>query len=167
MSEPDPDDEPTIDDADLEAAEADEEAADAASHPFSDLTGPTIVQRVENGMLAALALTATVILYPQWWWMPFALFLLFDLSMLGYLRSPRAGAVGYNVVHSYGPPALLGMCALLALLGPLTPVTWWAGLIALSWAFHIGVDRALGYGLKLTDAFEHTHLGWIGRARNS
>jgi hypothetical protein len=161
----DPDAEPMIDGADLEAAERDEETADAASHPFSDLTAPGIVQRVENGMLAALALTATVILYPQWWWMPFALFLLFDLSMLGYLRSPRAGAVGYNVVHSYGLPALIGMCALIALLGPLQPLTWWAGLIALSWAFHVGVDRALGYGLKLADAFEHTHLGWIGRAR--
>lgn len=161
----DPDAEPTIDEDDLAAAEADEEAADAASHPLSDLTAPGIVQRVENGMLAALALTATVILYPQWWWMPFALFLLFDLSMLGYLRSPRVGAAGYNVVHSYGFPALLGLCALLALLGPLQPLTSWAGLIALSWAFHIGVDRALGYGLKLTDAFEHTHLGWIGRRR--
>jgi hypothetical protein len=167
MTEPDPDAEPTISEVDLEAAEADEEAADAASHPLSDLTGPTIVQRVENGMLAALALTATVILYPQWWWMPFALFLLFDLSMLGYARSARAGAAGYNIVHSYGIPALLGVYALIATLTPLQPLTWWVGLLALSWAFHIGVDRALGYGLKLTDAFEHTHLGPIGRARRA
>ena len=31
------------------------------------------------------------------------------------------------------------------------------------WLAHIGMDRALGYGLKLEDAFTHTHLGWIGR----
>lgn len=38
-------------------------------------------------------------------------------------------------------------------------------VLAGSWAFHIGVDRALGYGLKLPDAFTHTHLGWIGKDR--
>ncbi|MCT1605867.1 DUF4260 domain-containing protein [Nesterenkonia massiliensis] len=36
-------------------------------------------------------------------------------------------------------------------------------LIAASWTFHIGVDRALGYGLKL-GPFTHTHLGRIGRS---
>jgi hypothetical protein len=39
--------------------------------------------------------------------------------------------------------------------------------IALIWAVHIGVDRALGYGLKQADAFEITHLGPIGRARRA
>lgn len=37
------------------------------------------------------------------------------------------------------------------------------GVLASAWAFHVGVDRALGYGLKMPDAFRHTHLGWIGR----
>ena len=27
---------------------------------------------------------------------------------------------------------------------------------------HIGIDRALGYGLKLPSGFKHTHLGVIG-----
>lgn len=31
------------------------------------------------------------------------------------------------------------------------------------WAFHVGVDRALGYGLKFRDRFTHTHLGEIGK----
>ncbi|MFL0711613.1 MAG: DUF4260 family protein [Microcella pacifica] len=39
------------------------------------------------------------------------------------------------------------------------------GLTALAGAFHVAVDRALGYGLKRPDAFTHTHLGWIGRDR--
>ena len=30
---------------------------------------------------------------------------------------------------------------------------------------HVGMDRALGYGLKLPSAFQDTHLGRIGRAR--
>jgi hypothetical protein len=41
---------------------------------------------------------------------------------------------------------------------------WQVGLvIALIWLAHIGLDRALGYGLKLTTAFGETHLGRIGR----
>jgi hypothetical protein len=27
----------------------------------------------------------------------------------------------------------------------------------------IGMDRALGYGLKYDDSLQHTHLGQIGR----
>jgi hypothetical protein len=33
--------------------------------------------------------------------------------------------------------------------------------LALVWFAHIGMDRALGYGLKYDDAFTHTHLGII------
>ena len=39
--------------------------------------------------------------------------------------------------------------------------------IALIWAVHIGVDRALGYGLKQGNAFEITHLGPIGRMKRT
>jgi hypothetical protein len=126
---------------------------------------PIVLQRVESGAIAAAALAAAVVLYPQWWWVLLAAFLLFDLSMLGYLRSTRAGAVGYNLVHNYTGPAVVGAGAVLWLLAPAAAVSWWLGIIALSWAFHVGVDRALGYGLKLPDAFTHTHLGRIGRDR--
>jgi hypothetical protein len=34
-----------------------------------------------------------------------------------------------------------------------------AGAIMLA---HASMDRIFGYGLKYTDAFKHTHLGWIG-----
>jgi hypothetical protein len=37
--------------------------------------------------------------------------------------------------------------------------------VALIWIGHIGVDRMLGYGLKLPTAFQDTHLGRIGRNR--
>jgi hypothetical protein len=35
-----------------------------------------------------------------------------------------------------------------------------AGLV---WLAHIGMDRAVGYGLKEKDGFNHTHLGQIGK----
>ena len=42
------------------------------------------------------------------------------------------------------------------------------GVIALGGAVvvaHVGMDRALGYGLKLPTDFRDTHLGQIGRDR--
>jgi hypothetical protein len=35
--------------------------------------------------------------------------------------------------------------------------------IAMIWMAHIGIDRALGYGLKYFAGFGFTHLGRIGK----
>lgn len=122
-----------------------------------------LTQRLEAGAIALLAVVAIVVLYPAWWWVILAAFLVFDLSMLGYARSPAAGATSYNLVHNYAFPALLALAAL----GTQTSfpdASSAAGVLACAWFFHVGVDRTLGYGLKLPDAFRHTHLGWIGTA---
>jgi hypothetical protein len=39
--------------------------------------------------------------------------------------------------------------------------------IALIWLAHIGIDRALGYGLKYVAGFGFTHLGRIGKDANA
>lgn len=90
-------------------------------------------------------------------WGAFALLVLVpDLSMLGYLRGPRAGALLYNAAHStIGPAALIALGALAA-----QPVALAVGLV---WLAHIGFDRLLGYGLKYGTAFGDTHLGRVGR----
>jgi hypothetical protein len=49
-------------------------------------------------------------------------------------------------------------------------IGWWQGstpvLLAGSVLLaHVGMDRALGYGLKLPTSFQDTHLGRIGRAK--
>ncbi|GAB2600665.1 DUF4260 family protein [Pseudactinotalea suaedae] len=123
----------------------------------------TLIQRIENGALAVAILVAAIAL-EQPWWLLLAAFLLFDLSALGYLRSPRAGALTYNVVHNYTGPALVISLYLVLLL--LDHQVTWLALLAGCWAFHVAVDRALGYGLKL-DEFTHTHLGRIGRTARS
>lgn len=140
-----------------------------ATAPSTDLTGGVkAVQRLEGGMIAALAITATLVIDPALWWVPLAAFLLFDLSMIGYVRSPAAGAIGYNIVHNYAWPAALGAAALtLGATGAAPALATWSAIIASAWAFHVGVDRMLGYGLKLPDAFTHTHLGRIGRETSS
>ena len=125
-----------------------------------------VTQRIEAGAVALAALVAVITVYSEWWWVVLAAFLAFDLSMLGYLRSTAAGATTYNAVHNYAFPALAALVALT--LGPVSGAwSTTAGVLACAWAFHVGVDRALGYGLKLPDSFKNTHLGRIGRGGNS
>jgi hypothetical protein len=93
------------------------------------------------------------------WWMFAALWLLPDLSMLGYLGGPRLGARIYNAIHSYVTPATLAAMAMLLGSRELLP-------FAFIWINHIGVDRLLGYGLKYPQGFGVTHLGRVGRARS-
>ncbi|WP_421849211.1 DUF4260 domain-containing protein [Novosphingobium sp.] len=86
------------------------------------------------------------------------IFLVPDLSMLGYLAGRAWGAAIYNFSHSYlAPAALLG-------LGFLQPEQL-AVQLGLIWMAHIGFDRMVGYGLKYRSGFAHTHLGvprWHG-----
>lgn len=114
---------------------------------------PEIWQRAESAIVAAAVVIAAIHLDFAWWWL-LALFLAFDLSMVGYARDTRTGAHLYNAVHNYAPPAVLTAVYLLT-------DTRWLVLVALAWAFHVAVDRALGYGLKHGDHFQHTHLGWL------
>jgi hypothetical protein len=107
----------------------------------------------------AVALTLAVFAYRATGagWLMFAiLFLAPDLSMIGYLINERVGAWIYNFGHSYLTPsavALLGIALGTTILWP----------IALIWAAHIGFDRLVGYGLKYSEAFGATHLGWKGK----
>jgi hypothetical protein len=110
--------------------------------------------------LEGLALFAGMtLLYAVWggsWWVYALLFLVPDLSFAGYLAGPRVGAIIYNAAHSYMAPMTL-MTSGFGLDSPLTLS------IALIWLAHIGIDRALGYGLKYSAGFGFTHLGRIGK----
>lgn len=117
------------------------------------------VQRVENVAIAAACLIGAIVVGGPWWIL-FAAFLAFDLSALGYAVNERVGAWGYNVVHSYVGPAVTGLLWLISEVNG--DGTDWLGWLAAAWAFHVGVDRALGFGLKLGE-FSDTHLGRIGR----
>lgn len=79
-----------------------------------------------------------------------------DLSMVGYAAGPRVGALTYNLAHN-----LVTALAVLAVgwFAPIAPLAL-LGAILLA---HVGMDRTLGYGLKLPTDFKDTHLGRIGR----
>jgi hypothetical protein len=112
--------------------------------------------RIEGLMLFAAA-TALYWVSGASWWLFAVLLLAPDLSFVAYLAGPRFGAIGYNAAHTTLGPILLG------LLGTVMP---WppAATIALIWLAHIGIDRAVGYGLKYASGFGVTHLGRIGPA---
>ena len=92
------------------------------------------------------------------WWLFALLILAPDVSMLGYLAGPRVGAVAYNALHTLIVPLALLLAGCLLASSTTTAV-------ALIWLAHIAIDRALGYGLKLSTGFQDTHLGRIGRER--
>jgi Domain of unknown function (DUF4260) len=79
------------------------------------------------------------------------LFLAPDLSMIAFLAGPRRGALAYDAVHTTALPLALGVIGVVTDSG--VPVQ-----IALIWLAHIGIDRAVGYGLKYPTAFKDTHL---------
>lgn len=91
----------------------------------------------------------------QSWWLFATLILAPDIAMAAYLAGPKIGARGYNLVHTTVVPWGVGIAGL----------AWQAPLavaVALIWLAHVGIDRALGYGLKEPTGFKDTHLGRIG-----
>jgi hypothetical protein len=117
--------------------------------------GVRLLLRLEGVVLFA----GMTLLYGLWegsWWVYALLFLAPDLSFAAYLGGPKVGAIVYNAAHSYLAPVAL-MTIGLAMAAPLTLS------LAMIWLAHIGIDRALGYGLKYQAGFAFTHLGKIGK----
>jgi Domain of unknown function (DUF4260) len=112
--------------------------------------------RVE-GLMLFCAATALYQVSGASWWLFAILLLAPDLSFAAYLAGPRPGATAYNALHATVAPLMLALAGIL-LPWPL------AGSVALIWLAHIGIDRALGYGLKYPAGFGFTHLGRIGAA---
>jgi len=129
---------------------------DARALPGHATGAARVILQLEGA--AVLAVAAAVYSRLDASWTLFAaLFLLPDLSMLGYLAGPRIGAAFYNAGHSYLGPLALGLAGLLQS-SPLLQQ------IAVIWIAHVGFDRAMGYGLKSVAGFGFTHLGLKGKA---
>jgi hypothetical protein len=111
--------------------------------------------RLEGGAVLAASLYVYHLIGANWW-IYLLLWLVVDASAAGYLINNRAGALIYNLGHSLVLPLIVLLTAY-----ALNNLSIQA--LALIWLGHIGVDRLLGYGLKQTSGFTHTHLGTIGR----
>ena len=102
------------------------------------------------------------------WWAYLLLLLGPDIGMLGYMIGPSIGAFTYNLLHHKGVALLvagIGVASVELSLKWGTPLIvhmlMMTGVILYG---HSSMDRMLGYGLKFGDDFQHTHLGWIGKA---
>src|SRR5688572_874637 len=126
----------------------------ASSGPISAASGPAFLPHIRAVLRLeeAAAITLAVVAYAQLgqpWWLFLAFVLAPDISILGYLGGPRAGARVYNLVHTYALPLLLGAAGLLLAHPPMMAA-------ASIWAAHIALDRMLGFGLKLPTGFKDT-----------
>jgi hypothetical protein len=138
------------------ASEANVAVGDVVSRSSGAVTGaPRAWLRMEG--LAALVAGGALFLENGGWLIALVpLLLAVDVSMVGYLAGPRAGALGYNVAHSWATGLLvLGTGAAIGW----TPLVL-AGAVLVA---HVGMDRLAGYGLKYPTGFGDTHLGRIGR----
>jgi len=111
---------------------------------------PRVLLHVE-GVAAAAAAIALYFHADYPWWLLVVLVLAPDLSMVGYLVRPSVGAAVYDVAHTYSLPVALAAIGVIA--DAEIPVQ-----LGLIWVTHIGVDRAIGYGLKYPTGFKDTHL---------
>lgn len=106
--------------------------------------------RLEGFAIALAAITAYAT-FDQSWTLFAVLILAPDVAIVGYAFGTRTGAMSYNAMHSYIGPAALGA------------ISWFAGwsdaiTLVTIWIAHIGLDRAIGYGLKHRSGFKGTHL---------
>jgi hypothetical protein len=111
---------------------------------------PRLLLHAEGAAVAAAALT----LYfrnDHSWPLFVVLALAPDLAMVAYAAGLRVGASVYDLFHTYTFPLGLGALGVLADANG-------AVAVALIWVTHIGVDRAIGYGLKYPTGFKDTHL---------
>jgi hypothetical protein len=94
----------------------------------------------------------------DWWWY-LALILIPDIGMLGYIVGNKVGAITYNLFH-HKAIAIVMLC-----------LGWylsneWIELTGIILFGHSSMDRIMGYGLKYSDSFHHTHLGWLKQDKN-
>lgn len=75
-----------------------------------------------------------------------------DIGMIGYAINTKTGAAVYNLFHTYSTPLLFIFLSMFTKQDTLL-------MVGLIWTAHIGMDRALGYGLKYSTGFKDTHLG--------
>ncbi|MFD1361798.1 DUF4260 domain-containing protein [Lentibacillus salinarum] len=105
--------------------------------------------------LMVLLLTLYLYAYFEFSWLLFFVLLLApDISMLGYLISNKAGALIYNIFHTYSMAIAVVLYGLLFV----NAIVLAIGLI---WTAHIGMDRIIGYGLKYLSGFKENHLNRI------
>ncbi|HTR29634.1 MAG TPA: DUF4260 domain-containing protein [Puia sp.] len=117
-----------------------------------------VIKWEEAAMFALSIMLIAPLPYAWYWWLVWILAP--DLSMIAYLGGNKVGAVGYNIAHHKG----IAIALYAAGLYTGHPAPEYAGMILFG---HSSMDRAMGYGLKRFTGFQDTHLGKIGKQRQT
>ena len=113
------------------------------------------ILKLEELAMFGLSIWALYFFNAEWWY--YLLLLLGpDISLIGYAGGNKMGAIIYNLFHHKGVAVILFVTGLL-LPDKVIEIT---GIILFG---HSSMDRVFGYGLKLKEGFNHTHLGLIGK----
>lgn len=94
------------------------------------------------------------------WYFYAGLFFTPDIAFLAYLVNTKIGAICFNTLHQKG------LWILVAVIGFSIEIEWLFGL-GIVYVGHSAFDRIFGYGLKYSDSFQHTHLGYIGNKNHT
>ena len=128
------------------------------SQTIASLVRRPALGRLAYATLAALLLTAIAFeafTHGTGYWQMAAFGFAPDLTLFygagkglarGQLHPRAVGA--YNLLHRFWGPLAMFAVAAFGLIGP--------GFLigALAWAFHVALDRAIGYGLRTPDGFQ-------------
>lgn len=106
--------------------------------------------KMENALLFLLTLYIYLKVFDLSLLLLIALFVVPDISMIGYVINPRIGAAIYNSVHNLIVPCIVLYLGLFFQ----SSIALYIGLILF---LHIFMDRALGYGLS-TQMILHIHI---------
>lgn len=117
-----------------------------------------LIKWEEAAMFALSIVLIAPLPYAWYWWLVWILAP--DLSMIAYFGGNTTGAIGYNLVHHKGVAIAVFIFGLYAA----HPALDYAGMILFG---HSSMDRAMGYGLKHFTGFQDTHLGKIGKQRQT
>ena len=118
-----------------------------------------IILKIEQAVLFSLSVWFYTLTTDLAWWIYLALFLIPDISFVAYTINTKIGAVTYNLMHHQGVWILVAIAGFIAQLP-------WVLAIGIIFTGHSAFDRVFGYGLKYSDDFKNTHLGFLNNTTN-
>ncbi len=110
-----------------------------------------IIQLEELAQMALGIIGLSISGFDFSWWAWVLLFLSPDIAFFAYIGGMKAGSFVYNILHHRGIAIVVGLCGVFLDHNILLLI----GLILFT---HASFDRMLGYGLKYSTGFKHTHL---------
>jgi hypothetical protein len=113
------------------------------------------ILKLEEAAMFVLSIYALSLLNVSWW-VYLLILIVPDISFLGYAAGNKVGAVCYNFFHHKGVAIAIFLTGFIL-------KDEWLQINGILLFGHSSMDRALGYGLKLSHGFKYTHLGMIGK----